>query len=136
MRHGKAGWKLGRTTSHRKAMFRNMVTSLLVEEKIRTTDTKAKELKRLAEKMVTLGKKGHLHARRQALAFVRDESAVKKLFEELSTRYVNRSGGYTRVVKLGFRVGDNAPMSLVEFIKDDEKGKTKKKAAVKPAAAK
>ncbi|MDD5168633.1 MAG: 50S ribosomal protein L17, partial [Syntrophales bacterium] len=118
MRHGKAGCKLGRTSSHRNAMFRNMVTSFLVEEKIRTTDAKAKELKRLAEKMVTLGKRGHLHARRQALAFIRDESAVKKLFEELSTRYMSRPGGYTRVVKLGYRNGDNAPMSVVEFVKD------------------
>lgn len=118
-------------------MFRNMVTSLLVEEKIKTTDLKAKELKRLAEKMITLGKRGHLHARRQALAFVRDETAVKKLFEELSTRYVNRAGGYTRVVKLGYRTGDNAPMSLVEFIQEGEKSKsTKKKAAAKPASEK
>ena len=135
MRHGKAGIKVGRTTSHRIAMFRNMVTSLLVEEKIKTTDTKAKELKRLAEKMVTLGKKGHLHARRQALAVVRDESAVKKLFEELSARYINRAGGYTRIVKLGYRNGDNAPMSMVEFVRDEEKSKaTKKKAAAKSAA--
>ena len=117
-------------------MFRNMVTSFLVEEKIRTTDAKAKELKRVAEKMVTLGKRGHLHARRQALAFVRDESAVKKLFEELSSRYLNRAGGYTRVVKLGYRAGDNAPMSMVEFVKDDEKGKAKKKAVAKPVAGK
>jgi large subunit ribosomal protein L17 len=133
MRHGKAGCRLGRTTSHRKAMFRNMVTSFLIEEKIHTTDAKAKELKRLAEKMVTLGKRGHLHARRQALAFVRDESAVKKLFEELSQRYMSRSGGYTRVIKLGYRNGDNAPMSAVEFIKDGDKDKPKKKASAKPA---
>ncbi|MDD5171192.1 MAG: 50S ribosomal protein L17, partial [Syntrophales bacterium] len=98
-------------------------------------DAKAKELKRLAEKMVTLGKRGHLHARRQALAFIRDESAVKKLFEELSTRYMSRPGGYTRVVKLGYRNGDNAPMSVVEFVKDTDKDKPKKKAA-KPAAGK
>jgi len=136
MRHGKAGYKLGRTTSHRKAMFRNMVTSFLVEEKVKTTDVKAKELKRLAEKMVTLGKRGHLHARRQALAFVRDESAVKKLFEELSVRYMNRMGGYTRVVKLGYRSGDNAAMSLVEFVKDGDKDKPKKKAAAKTPAGK
>ena len=136
MRHAKAGCKLGRTTSHRKAMFRNMVTSLLVEEKIQTTDAKAKELRRLAEKMVTLGKRGHLHARRQALAVVRDESAVKKLFEELSSRYVNRAGGYTRITKLGFRSGDNAPMSMVEFIKEGDKDKPKKKAAAKSAAGK
>ena len=114
-------------------MFRNMVTSFLVEEKIRTTDAKAKELKRLAEKMVTLGKRGHLHARRQALAFIRDESAVKKLFEELSTRYMNRAGGYTRVIKLGYRNGDNAAMSLVEFVTDAEKEKPKKKVAKQAA---
>ncbi len=117
-------------------MFRNMVTSFLVKEKIQTTDAKAKELKRLAEKMVTLGKRGNLHARRQALAVVRDESAVKKLFEELSTRYMNRTGGYTRVVKLGYRNGDNAPMSMVEFVRDGDKDKPKKKVAAKPAAGK
>ncbi len=136
MRHAKAGVKLGRTTSHRKAMFRNMVTSLLVEEKIRTTDAKAKELKRLAEKMVTLGKRGNLHARRQALAVVRDETAVKKLFDELSKRYTNRAGGYTRVVKLGFRAGDSAPMSLVEFVQDGDKTKTSKGKSSKAAVEK
>jgi len=113
-----------------------MVTSLLVEEKIRTTDAKAKELKRLAEKMVTLGKRGNLHARRQALAVVRDETAVKKLFDELSKRYTNRAGGYTRVVKLGFRAGDSAPMSLVEFVQDGEKTKTSKGKSSKAAVEK
>jgi large subunit ribosomal protein L17 len=113
-----------------------MVTSLLVEEKIRTTDVKAKELKRLAEKMVTLGKRGDLHAKRQALAVIRDETAVKKLFDELSKRYTDRQGGYTRVVKLGFRAGDSAPMSLVEFVKDEEKAKGAKGKSPKAATEK
>ncbi|MCX7981584.1 MAG: 50S ribosomal protein L17 [Syntrophales bacterium] len=127
MRHAKAGYKLGRTSSHRKAMFRNMITSLLVHEKIKTTDMKAKELKRLADKMVTLGKRGDLHARRQALAFVRSKAAVKKLFEEISPRFANRAGGYTRVIKLGYRHGDNAPLALVEFVVEGEKKKEGKK---------
>ncbi|HNY72008.1 MAG TPA: 50S ribosomal protein L17 [Syntrophales bacterium] len=128
MRHGKADCKLGRTTSHRKAMLRNMVTSFIDHESIQTTDAKAKELKRVAEKMVTLGKRGSLHARRQALGYVRSAKTVKKLFEELSVRYRERAGGYTRIVKLGFRIGDNAPVSLVEFVKDTDKEKSKKKA--------
>jgi len=128
MRHGKADCKLGRTTSHRKAMMRNMVTSFIDHESIQTTDAKAKELKRVAEKMVTLGKRGSLHARRQALGYVRSAKTVKKLFEELSVRYRERAGGYTRIVKLGFRIGDNAPVSLVEFVKDTDKEKSKKKA--------
>ncbi len=130
MRHGKADCKLGRTTSHRKAMLRNMVTSFIDKEAIQTTDTKAKELRKVAEKMVTLGKRGSLHARRQALAYVRSAAAVKKLFEDLSLRYRDRAGGYTRIVKLGFRTGDSAPVSLVEFVvKDEGKEKGKKKAA-------
>ena len=134
MRHGKADCKLGRTTSHRKAMLRNMVTSFIDHESIQTTDAKAKELKRVAEKMVTLGKRGSLHARLQALGYVRSEKKKKKLFEELSVRYRERAGGYTRIVKLGFRIGDNAPVSLVEFVvKDESKEKGKKKAAVKKA---
>ncbi|MDI9571266.1 MAG: 50S ribosomal protein L17 [Pseudomonadota bacterium] len=128
MRHGKADCKLGRTTSHRKAMLRNMVTSFIDYEAIQTTDVKAKELKRAAEKMVTLGKRGTLHARRQALGYIRSEKTVKKLFEELSVRYRERAGGYTRIVKLGFRIGDNAPISLVEFVKDEDKVKGRKKA--------
>jgi large subunit ribosomal protein L17 len=129
MRHGKAGSKLGRTSSHRKAMLRNMVTSFLKYEKVKTTDTKAKELKIIAEKMITLGKRGDLHARRQALAFVRDPAMVGKLFSELSERYHNRAGGYTRIVKMGYRAGDNAPLSVVEFIDAVQKQKTKKKKA-------
>jgi len=133
MRHAKAGFKLGRTSSHRKAMFRNMMTSLLVHEKIKTTDVKAKELKRLADKMVTLGKRGDLHARRRALTYVRSKAAVKKLFEEISPRFLNRSGGYTRVVKLGYRHGDNAPLALVEFVVEGEKKEKKKKKVEKKA---
>lgn len=134
MHHGKAGSKLGRTSSHKEAMLRNMVTSVIKHERIRTTDTKAKELKKLAEKMITLGKKGSLHARRQALAVVRDKETVGKLFGELTERYRNRAGGYTRIVKAGYRYGDNAPVSILEFISDEkkkEKAKPKAKAKAK-----
>lgn len=116
MRYGKSGSKLGRTSSHRKAMLRNMTTSIIKYEKIRTTDAKAKELKRLADKLITLGKRGDLHARRQALSFVRDRAMVGKLFDQLSARYREKKGGYTRIVKIGCRTGDNAPMSIVEFV--------------------
>lgn len=116
MRHGKAGKKLGRTPSHRKAMFRNMVTSLLKHERIVTTEVKAKEIGRLTEKMITLGKRGDLHARRQAVAFIRSNEVVKKLFSEYAQRYAERQGGYTRVLKLEPRAGDNAPMALVELV--------------------
>jgi len=116
MRYGKSGSKLGRTTSHKKAMLRNMATSIIKYEKIRTTDSKAKELKRVADKLVTLGKRGDLHARRQAASFVRDRAMVGKLFDELSVRFRDREGGYTRVIKVGCRVGDNAPISIVEFL--------------------
>jgi large subunit ribosomal protein L17 len=128
MGQGKFGSKLGRTTSHRKAMLRTMVTSLLKYEKITTTDTKAKELRKVAEKMIGLGKKGDLHARRQAAAVVRERDVVGKLFGELSVRYRDRSGGYTRIVKTGYRVGDNAPMSMIEFIRDAGAESVKKKA--------
>ncbi|MCX7816605.1 MAG: 50S ribosomal protein L17 [Syntrophales bacterium] len=130
MRHLKATCKLGRTTSHRIAMFRNMVTSLLMTERIKTTDAKAKELRRIADRMVTLGKRGDLHARRIALSYVRNKRAVKKLFEELAVRYKDRAGGYTRVVKLGYRRGDNAPISIVEFIQEGAEKKIKKKTPV------
>jgi large subunit ribosomal protein L17 len=127
MGQGIFGSKLGRTTSHRKAMLRTMVTSFLKYEKIKTTDMKAKELKKVAEKMITLGKRGDLHARRQAAAYVRDREMVGKLFGELSTRYRDRSGGYTRIVKTGYRTGDNAPMSIIEFVRDAKTEKEKKK---------
>jgi large subunit ribosomal protein L17 len=125
MRHRKAGRKLGKTTSHREAMLRNMVTSLLKYEKITTTDAKAKELRKVAEKMITLGKRGDLHARRQALSYVRDKEIVAKLFDALSARYRDFAGGYTRIMKMGNRLGDNAPMSIIEFIPGQEQTKKK-----------
>ncbi len=115
MRHRKTGRKLNRSAPHRKAMYRNMVTSLLAHEHIETTDAKAKELRGYAERMVTLGKKGTLHARRQALSFVRDRAVVKKLFEDIAPRFSDRPGGYTRVTKLGVRRGDAAPVSVIEL---------------------
>lgn len=127
MRHGKTGKKLGKTSSHREAMLRNMVTSLLKYEKITTTDAKAKELRKVAEKMITLGKRGDLHARRQALSYVRDKEIVAKLFDELSARYRDCTGGYTRIMKMGNRAGDNAPMSIIEFIREADQEQTKKK---------
>lgn len=116
MRHRIAGRKLGRTTSHRLAMLRNLVTSLLEHEKVKTTDAKAKELRPLAEKMIGLGKRGDLHARRQVLSIVRKGDVVRKLFDTLSPRYQSRNGGYTRIVKLGYRPGDGAPVSVVELV--------------------
>lgn len=106
-----------------------MVTSFIKYEKIKTTDVKAKELRKVAEKMVTLGKRGDLHARRQALAFVRDPDVVGKLFADLSERYRERMGGYTRIVKMGYRVGDNAPLVMIELIGAVQKTKPKKKSA-------
>lgn len=137
MRHRKAGLKLSRTSSHRDAMFRNMVTSLFKHDRIRTTDAKAKELRRWADHLITLAKKGDLHARRQALAIVREKQIVHKLFDEASERYAGLSGGYTRVVKLGIRPGDAAPISLVELVtKETVSGKTKKKPAKTKTAPK
>ncbi len=138
MRHQKAGKKLGRTASHRNAMFRNMVTSLFAQGRIRTTDAKAKELRRWADRMITLAKRGDLHARRQALAVMRDKTVVHKLFEEAQGRFSERAGGYTRVIKIGRRPGDAAPVSLVEFVASKEKTKEKKKkskVSKKPGAA-
>jgi len=134
MRHGKSGRKLNRSSSHRLAMFRNMVTSLLDHERIYTTHAKAKELRRWADWMITLGKRGDLHARRQALQVIRDKSVVHKLFTDLAQRYQARSGGYTRTVKVGFRVGDGAPLSLIELM-TGETGKKKKKRKRKPRKA-
>ncbi len=133
MRHLKAGRKLGKTTSHRLAMLRNMVTSLIAHERIQTTDAKAKELRRLADKMVTLGKRGDLHARRQALRVVREKDVAQKLFDDIAPRFKGVNGGYTRVVKCGRRNGDNAPVSIIEFSvaaakeKKDAPKKAKKK---------
>jgi len=123
MRHQKSGRKLNRTWSHRKAMFSNMVAALVQHEQITTTLPKAKELRRVAERMVTLGKRGSLHCRRQAHAFLQDDQAVGKLFGTLAERYKARSGGYTRVLKAGFRYGDNAPLAVIEFVERDEAAK-------------
>ena len=108
--------KLGRNSAHIKAMLRNLVTDLLREERISTTDTRAKEARRIAEKMITLGKRGDLHARRQALSYIYDETVVTKLFEELGPRYADRNGGYTRILKLGPRRGDCAEMVFLELV--------------------
>ena len=120
MRHGIAHRKLNRTASHRKAMFANMAASLIEHEQIKTTLPKAKELRRIADKLITLAKRGDLHARRQAVSKVRDEAAVKKLFEVFGERYKDRNGGYTRVLKAGFRHGDNAPRAVIELVDRDE----------------
>lgn len=116
MRHRKAGRKLGRTSSHRDAMLRNMVTSLLEQERIVTTVPKAKEARRVAEQMITLGKRGDLHARRQALSYIRSKAIVAKLFDELSAQYAERQGGYTRIIRTGTRFGDAAPMAILELV--------------------
>ena len=120
MRHRKAGKRLGRTTSHRLAMVRNMVTSLLEHERIVTTTPKAKEVRRVAEKMITLGKRGDLHARRQALSFIQDKAVVAKLFSTLRDEYMERQGGYTRIIRTGNRLGDAAPMAILELVNYSE----------------
>jgi large subunit ribosomal protein L17 len=129
MRHRVAGKKLNRSPSHRRALFRNLVTALLQYEAVRTTDAKAKELKRWGDRMITLGKQGTLHARRRAASLVQSRTIVKKLFDELAPRYQARQGGYTRVVKLGTRAGDAAPISIVELVdragSEPEAGKKK-----------
>lgn len=116
MRHAVAGRKLGRATSHRLSMYRNLATDVLRYEKVKTTESKAKEIQALVDKMITLGKNGSLHARRQALAFLFDPKVVEKLFDVLAKRYADRKGGYTRVVRLGMRLGDAAPMALIELV--------------------
>lgn len=123
MRHRLSGRKLGRTTSHRLAMFANMTASLLQHEQIVTTLPKAKELRIVAERMITLGKRGGLHRRRRAIAFLQDEKIVGKLFGVLAERYKDRSGGYTRVLKAGFRYGDNAPLGVIELVDRDPEAK-------------
>ncbi|WPD22326.1 MAG: 50S ribosomal protein L17 [Candidatus Electrothrix scaldis] len=120
MRHKKAGRKLNRSASHRSAMMRNIVTSLLEHERISTTVPKAKEARRVAEKMITLGKRGDLHARRKALAYIRSKDIVAKLFDKLSTQYADRQGGYTRIVRTGVRAGDAAPMAIIELVGYEE----------------
>jgi large subunit ribosomal protein L17 len=123
MRHGKAHRKLNRTAEHRKAMFANMCAALIKHEQIITTLPKAKELRPVVEKLVTLGKRGDLHARRQAISQMRDIDMVKKLFEVLGPRYQERHGGYTRIIKAGFRYGDSAPVAVIEFVDRDEDAK-------------
>jgi large subunit ribosomal protein L17 len=141
MRHHKAGRKLGRQSSHRVSMLRNMVTSFFDDERIETTDAKAKELRKLAEKMITLGKQGSLHARRHALAVIKDRNVVKKLFEDIAPRFEERQGGYTRIFKAGHRPGDGALLSVIELTAKPppakkEKAKTKKKASRPKSASK
>ncbi len=116
MRHRKTGRRLGRTSSHRDAMLRNMVTSLLDLERIVTTIPKAKEARRVAEQMITLGKRGDLNARRQAMAYIRSKNIVAKLFDQLSNQYADRQGGYTRIIRTGNRSGDAAPMAIIELV--------------------
>src|ERR671931_32322 len=120
MRHLKSGRKLSRNSSHRWALIRNLITSLLREEKIRTTDSKAKELRRWADRVITLGKQGSLHARRQALGIVQDKAVVRKLFDTIAPRFKDRPGGYTRIIKIGLRHGDAAPISLIELVASAE----------------
>ena len=118
MRHNKTGRRLGRKPDHRQHMMRNMVTSFFQNEKITTTVTRAKELRKLVDRMITLGKRGDLHARRQALQVLRDPKTVGKLFEMIAPRYENRPGGYTRIIKLENRLGDNAPMAIIELVEE------------------
>ncbi|PPD16772.1 MAG: 50S ribosomal protein L17 [Methylobacterium sp.] len=135
MRHGFRGRRFSRTSSHRKAMFANLAQALINHEQIVTTLPKAKDLRPVVEKLVTLGKKGDLNARRQAIAELRDAELVKKLFDVLAPRYAARNGGYTRVLKAGFRYGDSAPMAVIEFVDRDvdAKGKADKARAAEKA---
>ena len=123
MRHGNSHRKLNRTHEHRKAMFSNMVCSLIEHEQIKTTLPKAKELKRIADKYVSIGKKGSLHSRRIAYSRLKQDAAVKKLFDTLAPRYKDRNGGYTRVIRAGFRYGDMAPMAVIEFVERNVEAK-------------
>ncbi|MCA1953446.1 MAG: 50S ribosomal protein L17 [Hyphomicrobiales bacterium] len=142
MRHGYRGRRFSRTASHRKAMFMNLAQSLITHEQIMTTLPKAKDLRPIVEKLVTLGKRGDLHARRQAIAQLRDESVVKKLFDTIAKRYAARNGGYLRIMKAGFRYGDAAPMAVIEFVDRDvdakgaaDRARAAEQAAEAPAAA-
>lgn len=125
MRHGFRGRRFNRTSEHRKAMFANMSAALIKHEQIVTTLPKAKDLRPVIEKLITLGKRGDLHARRLAMSQIRDEGMVKKLFEVLGPRYKERPGGYCRIMKAGFRYGDNAPMAVIEFVDRDPSAKGK-----------
>lgn len=129
MRHRKSGKRLGRTTPHRLAMVRNMVTSLLEHERIVTTTPKAKEIRKVADKMITLAKRGDLHARRQALSFIQDKKVVAKLFETLKDEYMDRNGGYTRIIRTGNRIGDAAPMAILELVNFNEDKNSEEEAA-------
>ena len=138
MRHQNSGRKLNRTASHRKAMFANMAASLILHEQIVTTLPKAKEIRPIVEKLVTLGKRGDLHARRQAISQIRDVAVVSKLFDAIASRYANRNGGYLRIMKAGFRHGDNAPLAVIEFVDRDVDAKgaaDKARVAAEAAAA-
>ena len=138
MRHQNSGRKLNRTASHRKAMFANMAASLIQHEQIVTTLPKAKEIRPIVEKLVTLGKRGDLHARRQAISQIRDVAVVSKLFDAIATRYASRNGGYLRIMKAGFRHGDNAPLAVIEFVDRDVDAKgaaDKARVAAEAAAA-
>ena len=135
MRHGVAGRKLNVTSSHRQAMFRNLAAALIKHEQITTTLPKAKDLRPIVEKLVTLGKRGGLHARRQAISEMRDLAMVKKLFEVIGPRYKSRDGGYTRVMKAGFRYGDSAPVAVIEFVDRDVEAKGKDSGPVHAQAA-
>src|SRR6185369_4830827 len=135
MRHRNSGRKLSRNSSHRHALMRNMVTSLIEHGSIRTTDAKAKELRRWADRMVTLGKQDTIAARRRARAFVQTDAAVSKLFSEVAPRFANRAGGYTRIIKIGQRAGDAAPISIIEFTELPAPAPKKTKTKAAPAAA-
>jgi large subunit ribosomal protein L17 len=135
MRHGNAHRKLNRTAEHRRAMFANMAAALIKHEQIMTTLPKAKDLRPIVEKLVTLGKRGGLHARRQAIAEIRDVAMVKKLFDVIGPRYQDRNGGYTRVVKAGYRYGDSAPVAVIEFVDRDVDAKGADSGPVQEAAA-
>lgn len=133
MRHGMKGRKLGRKSAHRKAMFSNLANALIKHEQITTTLPKAKDLRPVVEKLVTLGKRGDLHARRQAISLLRDVDMANKLFSSIAERYKTRQGGYLRVLKAGFRYGDNAPMAIIEFVDRDESAKGKDSGVVEEA---
>lgn len=135
MRHGLSGRKLNRTSSHRKAMFNNLAHALVKHEQIKTTLPKAKDLRPIVEKLVTLGKRGGLHARRQILASLKDEKMAEKLLTVLAERYKSRNGGYTRVLKAGFRYGDMAPMAVIEFVDRDPAAKGQDSGPVQNAEA-
>lgn len=131
MRHKRTGRKLGVVTKHRRSIFRNMATDLFRYDSLKTTDTRAKEIRRVAEKLITLAKKGTLQSRRQAATFIKDKDVLRKLFDEIAEKHKDRPGGYTRIVKLGFRKGDNAPISLIELVEEEYEPKSKKKKTTK-----